>query len=35
MLEHWPTGYSLVDCNWKKRKAKFVNEDGALKFVSF
>ena len=35
MREHCPTGYSFVDCNWKKRKAKFVNEDGALKFVSF
>jgi hypothetical protein len=27
--------YAFVDCNWKKRKAKFVDAAGALKFVSF
>jgi hypothetical protein len=34
MAEHPPLGYTFVDCNWKKRKAKFVNASGALKFVS-
>jgi prophage protein DUF1660 len=30
-----PAGYSFVDCNWKKRKAKFVSPSGVLKFVAF
>jgi hypothetical protein len=35
MAAHPPEGYSFVDCNWKKRKAKFVSEVGALKFITF
>ena len=35
MKAHPPEGYSFVDCNWKKRKAKFVSDAGALKFVTF
>lgn len=30
-----PEGYSFVDCNWKKRKAKFVSPKGLLRHVSF
>ena len=25
---HPPDGYSFVDCNWKKRKAKFIGRHG-------
>lgn len=35
MKAHPPEGYSFVDCNWKKRKAKFVSESGNLQFVDF
>jgi hypothetical protein len=35
MLDNPPEGYSFVDCNWKKRKAKFVKDAGGLKFVAF
>jgi hypothetical protein len=35
MAENPPDGYRFIDCNWKKRKAKFANASGALKFVSF
>jgi hypothetical protein len=35
MKEHPPKGYSFVNCNWKKRKAKFVSTSGALKTVLF
>ena len=39
-IEHWmadnaPEGFSFVDCNWKKRKAKFVSPQGHLQFVAF
>jgi hypothetical protein len=34
-LDHPPTGYSFVSCNWKARKAKFVSSTETLKFVSF
>jgi hypothetical protein len=30
-----PEGYGFVDCNWKKRKAKFANSQGHLRFVDF
>jgi hypothetical protein len=30
-----PEGCSFVDCNWKKRKAKFVSPRGTLTFVTF
>jgi hypothetical protein len=30
-----PEGYSLIDCNWKKRKAKFAGPQGQLEFVAF
>jgi hypothetical protein len=32
---HPPGGYLFVDCNWKKRKAKFVSASGARKFITF
>jgi hypothetical protein len=35
MAENAPEGYRFVDCNWKKRKAKFVSTTGALMFVPF
>ena len=35
MALHKPAGYQFVDCNWKKRKAKFVSRSGKLKFISF
>ena len=36
MKAHPPEGYSFVDCNWKKRKAKFVSvSSGSLQYVSF
>jgi hypothetical protein len=35
MAAHPPEGYSFVDCNRKKRTAKFVNPYGALAFVAF
>lgn len=35
MAENAPEGYSFVDCNWGKRKAKFVSATGQLKFVAF
>jgi hypothetical protein len=31
MAAHPPEGQSFVDCNWAKRKAKFVSESGKLK----
>jgi hypothetical protein len=34
MAAHPPEGYSFVDCNWKKRKAKFVNTAGLKKYVT-
>ena len=39
-VERWmaanaPEGYRFVDCNWNKRKAKFVSASGQLKFVAF
>jgi hypothetical protein len=34
MTAHPPEGYSFVGCNWKKRKAKFVNANGGQRFVS-
>jgi hypothetical protein len=30
-----PAGYSFLDCNWKKRKAKFVSTSGRRRFVQF
>jgi hypothetical protein len=33
MAENPPKGYSFVDCNWKKRKAKFVSPNGVAKHV--
>jgi hypothetical protein len=35
MANNPPAGYSYHDCNWKKRKAKFVSATGQLKFVAF
>ena len=35
MQAHPPEGYSFVDCNWKKRKAKFASPAGKLKFIGF
>jgi hypothetical protein len=35
MKANLPEGYSFVDCNWKKRKARFVNATGTLRYVSF
>jgi hypothetical protein len=35
MAAHPPEGYSFVDCNWKKRKARFVSEVGGLEFITF
>lgn len=35
MAENAPEGYSFVDCNWGKRKAKFVGLAGQLEFVNF
>ena len=35
MAANPPDGYSLVSCNWGKRKAKFVSASGSLKFVAF
>jgi hypothetical protein len=35
MAANPPEGFSFVSCNWKKRKAKFVNTNGQLKFVAF
>jgi hypothetical protein len=35
MTMYPPEGYSFVDCNWKKRKAKFVSPGGLLRFVDF
>jgi hypothetical protein len=34
MATYTPTGYQFVDCNWKKRTARFVSPTGTLKFVS-
>ena len=35
MAANPPSGYSFVNCNWKKRKAKFVSPQGKLNFVPF
>jgi hypothetical protein len=34
MAAHPPEGYSFVNCNWKKRKAKFVAPTGKLLFIT-
>jgi hypothetical protein len=34
MAANPPEGYRFIDCNWKKRKAKFVNANGTFKFVA-
>jgi hypothetical protein len=35
MAANPPDGYTFIDCNWKKRKAKFVNSAGVSRFVTF